>query len=99
MENLTIEAIVKYAKETGKAFELYSEKFDRFGDEICVGNDTHIGINLKGEIWYWWNTMNCLADGNADTHLFFRQRYNRNTGAVQSTWLKGYKAQEMILGN
>lgn len=92
---ITIEDIVNYALNNNILFECYSECFhkDNFGDIYYMLGSTHVGLELKKNVWYWWETSNSK---NHECYLTFRQRYNRNNGAVQKTFKKGFEAMVII---
>lgn len=91
-KELTIEEIVNFAQKNGLDYEVYSEKFDRWGDEV-IAPQTFAGIELEPHIYYWFRTFEGLKG-----MLLFSERYNRNTGKSIKTYRKGMRAEKIILG-
>lgn len=97
---ITIDQIKKYAELKERKFEVHypHSKLYSFckANEWCEWNaeanySTVVGIELKKDVWYWWEQYD--AD---DQCLHFRQRYNMANGAIQTTFRKGWKAEDEI---
>jgi len=98
-KRLTAEEIVKYAIDNNIPFECYSEAVlkDSMGEDFFFTGNTHVGLELKKNVWYWWTGMNFLTD--PELVIFFRERYNRNNGVIMKTWKKGFEAEMIIRRN
>lgn len=51
------------------------------------------GFEFKRDVWYWFDWM---SEDMEDDYSFFLQRYNRNNGAMQKTFHKGYECTKAI---
>ena len=104
MENqeLTLEKIINFALKNNISFEAYTncrENTYHWDTEARFDKgDTFIGLELKKDIWFWWSSVNYFS-ANITSTLDFDHRYNRNNGAIQKTWIKGWHAAQTILNN
>ena len=53
-----------------------------------------IGFEFQKDVWYWFESFEAM-DLNSD--LYFCQRYNRQNGACQKSWRKGYECEKVVL--
>ena len=99
----------EYAKLKGIAIEeTYPCTGVRYyNNKPCQGgtfNGYEIGIEFQKDVYYWFDlSYVSIEDLNNDIELFFSHRYNRNNGAVQKSFSKGFNAkceiEEYLLNN
>lgn len=97
----TFTPLVKAIEEKGFRFEIYTNVFNRWGDEVTP--ETFISVELKPYIWFTWsfhtflNTETWNRKYNEENqYLDFKGRYNQNNGATQKSIRKEWKALEQL---
>ena len=103
VQNFNLAAVKEYVDANNLSYEIYTEYLNSYG-ELILFPKTHIGIELTPNAWFWWYSEQKIDTSKSgfsyiyggDLFLFFRQRYNRNTGGVIKAFTTGYNAEKKI---
>lgn len=87
----SIQNYIQSAQDQQLTFDAYTEKFDRWGDEI---NISYFGFTINNNIWYWFKSYN-LGDGFIND-CYFDHRYNRNNGHIMKSYKQQRKAMALL---
>jgi hypothetical protein len=101
---ITLQNILDYVEITNKSFELrgaatYVSCLGDF-DEYLSETDYHvsIGFEFKKDVWYWFRAMAYEPEHlKMDVRVDFRERYNRQNGASQKSFRKGWQCENEII--
>ena len=91
---ITLQDLIAYAEAKKVPYECGTNFTDRYGERINYA-DTYFGMELKKDVWYWWECFTYRGE-DPTYDMMFRQRYNRVNGHTIKAWNKGWEAQKII---